>query len=90
MIRASGYDINGSIDINDLDTTRVTRKNDQFIIQQSDSNGKRTTRAISWDDMLERLSDKFVPIGQYNKLLSDFQDLQLKVDELWSSVNGGN
>jgi len=90
MIRASGYDINGSIDINDLDTTRVTRKNDQFIIQQSDSNGKRTTRAISWDDMLERLSDKFVSIGQYNKLLREFEDLKLKVDELWSSVNSGN
>ena len=58
IIQAQGYNVSGGINIENLDSTGVVSSNDQYIVEQTTDQGERTTRSISWQQMMQPLLDR--------------------------------
>ena len=58
IIQAQGYNVDGPINIEDLNSVGVANSNDQYIVEQTTDQGVRTTRSISWQQMMQPLLDR--------------------------------
>ena len=58
IIQAQGYNVDGPINIEDLNSVGVANSNDQYIVDQTTDQGVRTTRSISWQQMMQPLLDR--------------------------------
>ena len=58
VIQAKGYNVDGPINIEDLNSALPSSTNDQFIVEQTNDMGVRTTRSMSWQEMMRPLLDR--------------------------------